>query len=88
MEKRKRESGEGSSKSQCIENDELIEVFGKEKKGGVRGVCPQISKKQLMHLGVANAKLKQRKKANDDVDALKEDIISSVNRRFDEYNRY
>ena len=65
-----------------IDNDELTEVFGKDKKGRVRGMGSHISKKQLIHTGVTKAILDQTMKANAETTSLK-DELSHVNTRLD-----
>ncbi|KAM7519157.1 hypothetical protein LguiB_018119 [Lonicera macranthoides] len=52
--KLKRKSGEASSNT--TEIDELSEVFGEDKRGRARGVGSHVTKKQLIHLGIAKAK--------------------------------
>lgn len=62
-----------------LDRDELAEVFGKETKGGVRGVGSHVSKKQLIQLGVAKSKIEQKSKASEETSAFKEEIISRLN---------
>ncbi|KAM7494019.1 hypothetical protein LguiB_028628 [Lonicera macranthoides] len=33
-----------------FDNDELVEIFGKDNKGRVHGMGPHISKKQIVHV--------------------------------------
>lgn len=74
---------EGSSDTFVdIDNDELAEVFGKDKKGRVRGIGSHISKKQLIHTGVTKAILQQTMKANAETTSLKNEL-SHVNTRLD-----
>ncbi|KAM7481751.1 hypothetical protein LguiB_006334 [Lonicera macranthoides] len=80
-------AGEGCSSNalEDLDNDELAEVFGKDKKGGVRGVGSNVSKKQLIHMGVAMAKIEQHRKENEEVVSLKDELISHVNSRLDNF---
>ena len=70
---------EGSSDTFVdIDNDELVEVFGKDRKGRVHGIGSHISKKQLIHTGVMKAILEQTMKVNAESTLLK-DELSHVN---------
>ena len=72
-------TGDGSNDDfEDLDNDELAEVFGNDKKGGVRAVGSNISKKQLLHVGVAMAKIEQDKKLIEEATSLKDQIISHV----------
>ena len=55
---------EGSSDTYVdIDNDELAEVFGKDRKGRVHGIRSHISKKQQIHTGVTKAILETNYKS-------------------------
>ncbi|KAM7469818.1 hypothetical protein LguiA_008001 [Lonicera macranthoides] len=74
--KLKRKSGEASSNT--TENDELSEVFGKDQRGHVRGVGSHVTKKQLIHLGIAKAKEEANKVEKEGINALKDEFKSYV----------
>ena len=72
-------TGEGCSNTcEDFDNDELTQVFGKEKREGVRGVGSRITKRQLIHLGMAMSKIEEKKKANEEAVSLEDRIISRV----------
>ena len=60
-------------------------MFGKEKKGAVRGVGSRISKRQLLHIGVARSKIEEQKKVNEAVASFEDRIISRVESRLDNF---
>ncbi|KAM7493893.1 hypothetical protein LguiB_028502 [Lonicera macranthoides] len=65
-------NGEGDNYTyEDIDNDELSKIFGKDPKGRVRAIGSNVSKKQLIHLGIATEKSEQLKKANEEEDAMK-----------------
>ena len=77
-------SGEGCSKTyEDFDDDELAEVFGKDKKGGVRAMGSHISKKQLIQLGVARSKLEQKNKGLEEAATLKAEIVFLVNSKLE-----
>ena len=45
----------------------------------------QITKRQLIHLGVAISKTKEKKKANEEAASLEDKIISRINSRLDNF---
>ena len=66
-----------------LDNDELTQVFGKEKRVGVRAVGSNISKRQLLHIGVGMSKADGKKKANEEAAvSLEEKIISHIDSKF------
>ncbi|KAM7518635.1 hypothetical protein LguiB_017597 [Lonicera macranthoides] len=70
--KAKRKSGEVSGST--TENDELSEVFGKDPRGRVRGAGSHVTKKQMIHLGIAKAKEKANKVDKEGINALKDEL--------------
>ncbi|KAM7519055.1 hypothetical protein LguiB_018017 [Lonicera macranthoides] len=74
--KAKRKSGEVSGST--TENDELSEVFGKDPRGRVRGAGSHVTKKQMIHLGIAKAKEKANKVDKEGINALKDEFKSYV----------
>ncbi|KAM7466306.1 hypothetical protein LguiB_013868 [Lonicera macranthoides] len=74
--KAKRKSGEVSGST--TENDELSEVFDKDPRGRVRGAGSHVTKKQMIHLGIANAKEKANKVDKEGINALKDEFKSYV----------
>ncbi|KAJ6824276.1 uncharacterized protein M6B38_102835 [Iris pallida] len=68
-----------------FDNDELVEVFGKDKKGRVRAMGSNISRKKLTHLGVAKSKLEQHKKSSQELASFKDEMISLVDSRMDNF---
>ncbi|KAM7493362.1 hypothetical protein LguiB_027971 [Lonicera macranthoides] len=74
--KAKRKSGELSGST--TENNELSEVFGKDPRGRVRGAGSHVTKKQMIHLGIAKAKEKSNKVDNEGINALKDEFKSYV----------
>ncbi|KAM7489083.1 hypothetical protein LguiB_026567 [Lonicera macranthoides] len=74
--KLKRKSGEASSNT--TEIDELSEVFGEDKRGRARGVGSHVTKKQLIHLGIAKAKEEVNKVEKEGINALKDEFKSYV----------
>ncbi|KAM7491560.1 hypothetical protein LguiA_034481 [Lonicera macranthoides] len=74
--KLKRKSGEASSNT--TENDELSEVFGEDKRGRARRVGSHVTRKQLIHLGIAKAKEEANKVEKEGINALKDEFKSYV----------
>ncbi|KAM7524959.1 hypothetical protein LguiA_014861 [Lonicera macranthoides] len=74
--KEKRKSGEVSGS--ITENDELSEVFGKDPRGRVCGAGSHVTKKQMIHLGIAKAKENANKVDKEGINALKDEFKSYV----------
>ncbi|XP_012855140.1 PREDICTED: uncharacterized protein LOC105974571 [Erythranthe guttata] len=71
--------GEGCTEAyEDIDNDEIAEVFGKQKKGGVRAIGSYVSKKQLTHLSVAKSKIEQKDRALKDATDGKHEVLSRI----------
>ncbi|KAM7474177.1 hypothetical protein LguiB_021420 [Lonicera macranthoides] len=73
----KRKSGDEGS-STTIENDGLTQVFGKDHRGRLRGVGSHISKKQMVIVEIGKAKESAKKKEKAKGDALKDEMMASV----------
>ena len=74
--KAKRKSGYESSNT--IEKDELFQVFSNDPMGRIRGVGSHVTKKQLIHLGIAKAKEEANKVEKEGGNALKDEFKSYV----------
>ncbi|KAM7491021.1 hypothetical protein LguiA_033942 [Lonicera macranthoides] len=68
-----------------IDNNELSKKFGKDLKGRVRAIGSNVSKKQLIHLGIATEKFEQLKKANEEEDAMKNELFSRFDSRLNNF---
>ncbi|KAM7528312.1 hypothetical protein LguiB_031722 [Lonicera macranthoides] len=68
-----------------IDNDELSNFFGKDPKGRVRAIGSNVSKKQLIHLGIATKKFEQLKKANEEEDTMKNELFSRFDSRLNNF---
>ncbi|KAM7528957.1 hypothetical protein LguiB_032367 [Lonicera macranthoides] len=73
----KRKSGDEGS-STTIENDGLTQVFGKDHRGRIREVGSHISKKQMVIVEIGKAKELAKKKEMAKGDALKDEMMTSV----------
>lgn len=79
-------NGEGDNYAyEDIDNDELSKVFGKDPKGRVRAIGSNVSRKQLIHLGIATEKSEQLKKVNEDEDAMKNELFSRFDSRLNNF---
>lgn len=76
---------ECSNTCEDLDNDELTQVFGKEKNAGVRAVGSRISKRQLLHIGVARSKTEGKKKAKEEATSLEDRILSHVDSKFEDF---
>ncbi|KAM7516831.1 hypothetical protein LguiA_006414 [Lonicera macranthoides] len=71
-----------------LDNDELVEVFGKDNKGRVRGMGSNISKKQIVHVGVAAATYAEDLKAREEAISLKDEFINHMNSRLNRFEDF
>lgn len=55
-------------------NDAVAEVLGSDKKGRVRGMGSNVTKKQVDHLRIAQAKVDSSKKETDRYEEMKDDF--------------
>ncbi|KAM7510077.1 hypothetical protein LguiB_008952 [Lonicera macranthoides] len=71
-----------------LDNDELVEVFGKDNKGRVRGMGFNISKKQIVHVGVATATYAEDLKAREEAISLKDEFTNHMNSKLNKFEDF